>query len=135
MFQDRYGRANPAPFIVGGGVILAGLGIVAMLATGSCNAYNGTLARYDVTGEVKAPPQGKTFGGGDTKLTTKFSIRLQTEQGEVIVNCDSTQCASLNPGDNVLLSCFEEWHLTEPNEQECRFDKLLSGADPEPLPK
>ncbi|HRH32303.1 MAG TPA: hypothetical protein PLK06_03170 [bacterium] len=88
------------------------------------NPVKAFFMRYEVQGRVLDAPKGKTFGNAESGITTKFSVRLQTEGGEQIVNCTSTQCASLAPGDKVVLSCFVEWHLAEPNEEECRFDRL-----------
>lgn len=92
---------------------------------GACNAVNSTFDRYEITGTVKAMPQGKSFGGGDSQLTTKFSIRLDVGGSEKIVNCDSTQCASLAVDDVVVLSCFSEWNCAQPYEEECRFDHIV----------
>ncbi len=110
-------KLGPA-LIIGGAL----LGITTSLVTG-CNGFNSLFGRYEVRGTVTAAPQSKTTGG-ENGLSTKFSIRLKTPEGERIINCSSTQCASLSPQDSVTLSCFEEWHLSSPNEEECRFVQL-----------
>lgn len=100
---------------------------VRLLATAmllcACNQVNSCIDRYEITGTVTAPPEGKTFGS-EGGLTEKFSIRLKIGTAERIVNCSSTQCASLAVDDVVILSCYEEFHWSEPNEEECRFVRL-----------
>lgn len=89
-----------------------------------CYSNSGSvLARYEVSGTVDGEVQGKSFIQ-DGNSYSKFSVPLQTDSGKVIVNCDSTQCASLSIGDKVTLSCYQQKHLFMPNETECRFEKL-----------
>lgn len=97
------------------------------LLLGGCDTWNAGksyVARYDVTGTVRGTGSKPFASEGGTK----FSVNLDTDAGPKIVNCTSTQCGSLLPGQRVLFSCFEEAHFMEPNEEECRFDKLLPTA-------
>jgi len=93
---------------------------------GSVNTVKSVIARYTIEGTVVAVPGAKMRMGEGTE--TKFGINLDTNEGPRIVNCSSTQCASLVPGNRVSFSCFEEVHAFEPNEEECRFDKLLANV-------
>lgn len=97
-----------------------------------CNSPRAIFGRYSVEGVVVGPPGSKSsFTVGSRSSmgagTQKFSVPLDTNgdsRADRIVNCSSTQCASLADGDRVVLSCFSEWHATVPNEEECRFDHL-----------
>lgn len=121
LYRDHYRSQQNRMRIISGLVIAA---VVALAVLCGINPAKAVFMRYEIQGEVLDAPKGKTFGDAESGITTKFSVRLQTEGGERIVNCTSTQCASLAPGDNVVLSCYVEWHLAEPNEEECRFDRL-----------
>lgn len=102
---------------------------VAIIFSYSVNAVRSFMFRYEVAGMVEAVPQGKTFGSAESGMTTKFSVRLQTPTGTSIVNCTSTQCASLSLGDEVTLSCYNEWNgFVQPTEVECRFKALITVA-------
>lgn len=107
-------------------IVYGGIAAVVIMFTILCgiNPMKSVFMRYEVQGEVLDAPNGKTFGNAKSGITTKFAVRLETDDGERIVNCTSTQCASLAVGDEVVLSCYVEWHLAEPNEEECRFDRL-----------
>ncbi len=112
------------------GVAIVGIlfAIIGGAVGGSCapvSGVNSLANRYEVQGVLKAPPGSKQrFGGGEAG-ETKYSLNLSTDAGPKIVNCTSTQCASLAVGDSVALSCYTEVHISEPNEEECRFDRLL----------
>ncbi|MDQ5952533.1 MAG: hypothetical protein QG626_662 [Patescibacteria group bacterium] len=107
--------------------IVLGISVIVILLTAipfSINPIRAAFLRYEVQGEVLDAPKGKTFGNAASGITTEFSVRLRIGDEERIVNCASTPCASLTPGDNVVLSCFEEWYLSAPNEEECQYDRL-----------
>ena len=88
------------------------------------NKVRSTIGRYSLVADVLAVPTSKF--GVEGQRGTKFAVNLRLDDGtETIVNCDSTQCSVLQPGQRVDLSCFSEWHLWQPNEVECRFDRLL----------
>ncbi|NBS41403.1 prepilin-type N-terminal cleavage/methylation domain-containing protein [bacterium] len=112
-------------------IVVAILGILVAIIGGNlggaCAPVNGVKSvagRYDVVGTVLGQPGTKMFGG-DQGNQTKYSVKLKTDTGTTIVNCTSTQCSSLSEDDHVKLSCFNEVHVGEPNEVECRFDSLL----------
>lgn len=112
-------------------IVVAIVGILIAIIGGSLgggcapvNSVKSVAARYDVVGTVQGQVGTKMFGG-DQSGQTKYSVKLQTDTGPTIVNCTSTQCSSLGDGDRVKLSCFNEVHVGEPNEVECRFDSLL----------
>lgn len=113
-----------AVIAVFGAIIVSALG-------GSCSSVNSVksiTSRYDVVGLVTAEPRGKVMGGNASTLgQSKFALSLKNADGRTIVNCDSTQCAELQKGDCVQLSCFNEVHIGEPNEVECRYAALLSA--------
>lgn len=120
-----YGRVDPEVwFFVGTAVLVLGLGAVAI----GPNCYRSTMARYDVSATVVKSPEAKirlsSEGGGDSKFSVTVVAKDDTGCHKKIVNCTSTQCASLAAGDGVAFSCFDEWHWFEPNEEECRFEKL-----------
>jgi hypothetical protein len=95
----------------------------------SVNMVRSLIFRYDVAGVVAGAPQGKTFGSAESGMTTKFSVHLATATGTMIVNCSSTQCASLAAGDEAQLSCYNEWNgFVQPTEVECRFNELIKAA-------
>lgn len=113
----------------GQGTLKAIIGLLALAAAAVIvvislmNGGKSIISRYDVEGTVTTAPGVKQkFGEGSE---AKFAINLETASGPVIVNCTSTQCSSLAVGQRVRLSCYEETHISAPNEEECRFDKLL----------
>ena len=94
------------------------------------NGWASTMSRYDITGTVNAPVAGK-LKLAEGQGTEKFAVSLTDAQGsrlggaDLILNCASTQCSSLQPGHRVQLDCFTEWHFWSPDEEECRFARLL----------
>ncbi|MBP9827533.1 hypothetical protein KBC55_00040 [Patescibacteria group bacterium] len=103
--------------------------VLTLVFSYSVNAMRAFFSRYDVAGVVAGAPQGKTFGSAESGMTTKFSVRLATATGTMIVNCSSTQCASLAVGDEAQFSCYNEWNgFVQPTEVECRFDELIKAA-------
>lgn len=110
---------------------------VFMCGTGTAGCGNSFLRRYDLSGTVAKPSEARISIGKETS-SAKFAVTLDEIEapnrpaafaGDFgIVNCDSTQCASLDVGSRVALSCFDEWHLASPNEEECRFVRVVSKA-------
>lgn len=116
-------RASLMELMIGVAII----GIAIMPFSGSIiNGPRSVFSRYDVSGIVTAEPGIKIKTGEGAE--SKYAINLDTTSGPKIVNCTSTQCSTLQIGQRVSLSCYEELHLSEPNEEECRFDKLLPAA-------
>lgn len=103
--------------------LLVLLFLAGFILLGLMNGGKSLISRYDVVGTVTAAPGVKLKLGEGQE--TKFGISLDTESGPKIVNCTSTQCSSFAIGQRVKLSCYEETHVSEPNEEECRFDRLL----------
>jgi len=111
-------RTDPA-------LVIAALVVVFLLLV-PCACYNpvaSAVARYDVNGTVESAPSSKmsmimTKEGGSG--SQKYAVRVDG----TIYNCSSTQCSQLVEGDEVTLSCYREWHLFEPDEEECRFQSL-----------
>ena len=117
--------------------ILAIVGFLICITTIACgfngiNQYRSIADRYDVTGTVSSEISGKSFIQ-DGQSYSKFSVPLEdisSDRGSEfggskrILNCTSTQCASLDIGQRVTLSCYEQWHAFIPNEEECRFARL-----------
>ncbi len=114
-----------------------GVGVVVLLVlllvswAGINNGLRSTIGRSHLVGDVTAVPAAK-FGPGIVGSPsaganfTKFAVNLRLDDGtETIINCSSTQCAVLQPGQRVELSCYNERHWWEPNEVECRYSKLL----------
>lgn len=114
-------------FIIAIALVLAALGSLSG-GCGPVNTVKSVISRYAIEGTVVALPGSKMRMGEGTEA--KFAVNLETDEGPKIVNCTSTQCSTLQPGQRVLFSCFEEVHITEPNEEEYRFDKLLASAPP-----
>lgn len=115
-------------------VLVCGVAFAVMLivfaVSASINTVRSVAFRYEVIGAVDHEPEGKTFGSAESGMTTKFSVRLKDSEGRIsIVNCTSTQCASLSVGDKVQLSCYNEWNgFVQPTEIECRYDALITAA-------
>lgn len=87
------------------------------------NVKSSIFNRYDLVGTVDSPI-GTKFTVSENSGTSKASFALQTAADKVIVNCNSTQCFSLQEGEHVVLSCYDEWHPFQPYEIECRFKSL-----------
>ncbi len=114
--------------------LMLGLAVVAVFVAlagsalgGGCgpvNTVKSVTSRYDVVGTVQGQVGSKMFAAGEGG-ETKFSVKIKTDSGPKVVNCTSTQCGTLADGDRVQFSCFLEEHFSEPDEEECRFDKLL----------
>jgi hypothetical protein len=101
----------------------------AIFAVPCVNVWNETMERYDVTGTVQAVPTSRMRISGDAQRVRgaeKYAIFLEDR----IVNCSSTQCGALVPGQRVVLSCYSEWHLWTPDEVECRFAGLMAWTTP-----
>lgn len=116
-------------------VILAAIFLVVLafalpLSVEVVNAAKATMGRYEVVGTVVGHAGSKVSflaGQSGTFGAQKFSVSLDTNSDgkmDRIVNCTSAQCASLEAGVAVVFSCFEEWHLFTPNEEECRYSSL-----------
>jgi MFS superfamily sulfate permease-like transporter len=123
--MSRYSRTNGMESIL---IITLGLTVLVGIATAIVpsvvNTTNYVTNRHTVKGTVEAVPSSKlTLGGSNGKVTgaEKYAVRIDNK----IYNCTNTQCSQLQPGDQVELSCYEEWHVFTPNEQECRFIGLL----------
>lgn len=107
---------------------LVGFLLLGAVPAGCINTCNSVANRYTVEGTVTGEVGSKlnlTSGENGSSGTTKYSVPLETATGPKIVNCTSTQCAALQEGQRVELSCYEEFHFTVPNEEECRFTRLL----------
>lgn len=90
------------------------------------NSTNYMLNRYIVAGIVQSPPVSKltlVASENSTSGAQKFAIVLEDR----IINCSSTQCAALPVGARVQFSCYQEWNVFVPNEEECRFEKILKN--------
>lgn len=138
-YYDPYSRRGMEPEQVFGLSLTVAilLGSIFMCGTGTAGCGNSLLRRYDVVGTVAKPPDAKvsigTEGGSSKFAVTLGGIEAPNRppafRGDYgIVNCDSTQCATLEPGSRVALSCFEEWALAAPNEEECRFARVVTPA-------
>jgi len=121
-FTSRRG-ASLVELMIGVAIIVIALMIC---SGGIINGPRSVVSRYEVIGTVVGETGTKIKIGEGQEA--KFSVNISTESGPKIVNCTSTQCAALQEGQRVQFSCYEEFHLTEPNEEECRFDKLLPAA-------
>lgn len=52
------------------------------------------------------------------------------------MECLSTRCSLLQPGDKVRLECNRKVHWFEPNVVVCKLDSVMPGAtDPAPAKK
>ncbi len=92
------------------------------------NGYRATMARYNIHGDVNGEVQSKMRVNGAEGIVAgeeKFAVPLEAPDGPIIVNCTSTQCGALSEGQRVELSCYLEWHMFVPEEQECRFSRML----------
>ena len=107
-----------------------------ILSMPSCDRCNSIFNRFEVTGQVTNT--GSRHKGNYKNAKEKYSVSLTNVTGDIpqelasdllIVNCDSTQCASLMEGTFVVLSCYEQWGgCAGPNEIECRFKKMAGNT-------
>lgn len=108
----------------GAAVLFAGV-----LATPALVNVGASVAnRYDVEGVVAGEVHGKmriSTGKNGMSGTEKFSVPLMVGGTKRIINCTNTQCASLVDGDHVRFSCYWEWHVFTPSEEECRYAEML----------
>lgn len=126
-------RSHPSMGDGAGLVILVTLPLIVftVVILGSVNGYRAVFARYDVTGTVMSEPGTKLRISAKRDGEAKFAVSLDTTgdgAADRVVNCTSTQCVALPVGSRVVLSCYEEWHVVEPNEEECRFSRMLAAA-------
>lgn len=107
----------------------------ALLVLMAPNCYRSTMKRYDIEGTVSGEigmKQRFNQEGGETKYSVNLvditapSRPSEFRSDESIVNCNATQCATLRPEQRVRLNCYAEFHWIEPDEEECRFTKIIS---------
>lgn len=106
-------------------IILLIISLTALVS--SCyNAYNAIADRTEVQGTINVITSSKLIINDG--VSQEFAISLTTIEGErIIVNCTSTECASLRIGDEVLLSCYTELNIEHgvSSKIKCRFDSLI----------
>jgi hypothetical protein len=127
--MSRNGRMSvPLPVFIGG---LAVVGLIALLVSmpAPINTYRSIFERYHVKGVTLEPPTLKS------DLEAKYAVRLETNAGVQLVNCDATGCSGFKIGDEVLLDCYTESNWPGSPETECRFTGTLTPAPPPPAPE
>jgi len=119
--------------------------VILVIAGVAVFAYGGVGCSWDkdpiqgtvmTTGSRMKYKHSKRGFGGEHE---KYAVALINVTGEIpeghysepmLINCDSTQCATLLPNMRVQFQCYNQWHACGPNELECRFDKVLGMTEP-----
>ena len=105
-------------------VLIPLLFFIPFLYVEATNSINSVAKRYTIEGSIDGEVGSKLKLSSEGNGTTKYSVPLRIGSGRVIINCTSTQCDALKENDLAVFSCYEEWHLFTPNEEECRFKQL-----------